>query len=74
MQVLYQLSYGPNGALDRMPAGGIRLLQLDGCRARRPRLTLSHLTTWRVPAQTWRQTATRRPCTVTWSAGRTIGA
>lgn len=25
-------------------------------------------------AHTWRHTATRRPCTVTWSAGTTIGA
>jgi hypothetical protein len=74
MQVLYQLSYGPIGALDRMTAGMDPVLQLGSCRARGPRLAQSQLTPRWVGPQTWRQTATRRPCTVTWSAGRTIGA
>ena len=74
MQVLYQLSYGPMGALYRMTAGRFPKLRLGSRRARRPRLALSQLTTPGAGPQTWRHTATRRPCTVTWSAGSTIGA
>jgi len=57
-----------------MTAGRFPKLQLGSRRARRPRLALSHLTTPGAGPQTWRHTATRRPCTVTWSAGSTIGA
>jgi hypothetical protein len=64
MQVLYQLSYGP----DRTPWHGMLVIPLG----LRPCLTLVELTT--PPVYSWRQTATSLPCTVTWSAGTTIGA
>lgn len=64
MQVLYQLSYGP------MCAGSEPAVRPVGWREHslhrsRPRSGDGH---------TWRHTATRRPCTLTCSAGSTIGA
>ena len=70
MQVLYQLSYGPVGGADtgwlENPAGpGAVSCAVGDYTAAGPRPG------W---PQTCRQTATSLPCTLTWSAGRTIGA
>ena len=70
MQVLYQLSYGPVGCADAGTLVGpvrpwgrvVRLLSLH----RGPPVTRT--------SHTCRQTATSRPCTLTCSAGSTIGA
>ncbi len=77
MQVLYQLSYGPMGGLanrtlvDRLGPWTLALAPEE--------LTTQRFTPTAEDgplgcAQTWRQTATIRPWTVTWSASSSIGA
>lgn len=66
MQVLYQLSYGPKWYAWRRERWSFCLgpEALPGV----PRAYNAAC------PDTWRHTATSRPCTFTWSAGRVIGA